>query len=268
MFPLFDLFDGAIVIYTFWLTLSLCFFLYLWMLKKLAARYSYDYSFFIKNILYFFLGIFIFSRLFFVISKWNDLKFIKEPLEFFVMSDYNFSLFGWIFWFALVFYLLVQWKKEMIIRYMDGVVLSFLFVLVIGFVGAFFGGQVYGKQTNIGIELLYNHPFTPVPYQVPIFPLPVVYAILFFILFSFLYILSTFVRVRWFIGHVGMIAFGAIVLIFEFFSGKFDVFSQSIGVNMNQILALLLISGVSYSFYKLIKESVSEKGITILWHKE
>lgn len=268
MYPLFSLFNGALVIYTFWLTLSICFFLFLWMLKKLSKRFSYDFSFFLKNILYFFLGVFVFSRLFFVISKWNDLKFIKKPVEFFVMSDYNFSLFWGIFWFFLVLSTLAKGKKETLLKYIDGVILSFLFVLVIGYIWSLFWWQVYGKQTNIGIEILYNNPFTPVPYQVPIFPLPVLYAILFFILFSVLYILSTFIRIRGFIGHVGLIAFGIIILIFEFLSGKFDIFSQSIGINMNQFLALFLIGGTTYNFYKLIQKSAWEKGITILWHKE
>lgn len=268
MYPLFSLFGGAIVVYTFGLTLSLCFFLYLWMLKKLSRRFSYDFSFFLKNILYFFLGTFLFSRLFFVISKWNDLKFIKEPVEFFVMSDYNFSLFGAIFGFSLILYILLREKKQMILRYIDGIVLSFLFVLVIGQIWALLWGQVYGKQTSIGIEIMYTHPFSEVPYSVPIFPLPIVYALLFFMLFSVLYILSTFVRIRGFVWHVWMIAFWAIVLIFEFFSGKFDVFSQSIGVNMNQILALFLIGGVSYSFYKLIQEESTDKKKTVLERKE
>ncbi len=184
------------------------------------------------------------------------------------MSDYNFSLFGGIFGFFLVLYVLLKGKRELLLRYIDGVMLSFLFVLVLWYIGSFLWGQVYGKQTNIGVEILYNNPFTPVPYQVPIFPLPVLYALLFFILFSALYILSTFIRIRGFIGHTALIAFGIIILIFEFLSGKFDVFSQSIGINMNQILALFLIGGVSYSFYKLIQKSAWEKGITILWHKE
>lgn len=269
MYPLFSLFNDTIIVYTFGLTLSVCFFAFLWMLKKLSKRFSYDFSFFLKNILYFFVGIFIFSRLFFVFSKWSDLKFIKDPVEFFIMSDYNFSLMGAIFGFCLIGFLLLKGKKEQIIKYIDGVVLSFLFVLVIWYVWALFGGQVYGRQTNLGIEILYTHPFTPVPYQVPVFPLPVVYALLFFVLFSVLYILSTMVKVRGFIAHVGAIAFAAIILVFDFLSGKFDVFSQSfLHLNMNQLFALGIIWGVGYSFYKLIQETAKDKRVTILKHKD
>jgi prolipoprotein diacylglyceryltransferase len=63
------------------------------MLKKLSTKYSYDVSIFVNNILWYFLSVFFFSRLFYVISKWNDLKYINNPAEFFIMSDYNFSLF-------------------------------------------------------------------------------------------------------------------------------------------------------------------------------
>jgi prolipoprotein diacylglyceryltransferase len=33
-------------------------------------------------------------------------------------------------------------------KYIDAIVLAFLFASVIGFIGAFFGGQIYGRPTD------------------------------------------------------------------------------------------------------------------------
>lgn len=103
-------------------------------------------------------------------------------------------------------------------RYLDGVVLSMLFVIIVGYIGSFFGGQVYGRETHIGIEVLYNTVNANVPYEIPVFPLPIIYSIVFFILFCVLYILSLFIHIRGFIGYVGAVSFASIILIFEFFS--------------------------------------------------
>ena len=63
------------------------------MLKKLTNKYGFDMAIFMNNILWYFVSVFFFSRLFYVISKWNDLKYIENASGFFVTTDYNFSLF-------------------------------------------------------------------------------------------------------------------------------------------------------------------------------
>ena len=254
MFPFFEVYDW-IFIYTFWLTLSICFFLFLWMLKKLSFKYSYDFSFFTKNMIWYFLSIFFFSRLFYIISRWNDLSYIREPFQFFITSDYNFSLLWAIFWFFLVLFIKIKLRKESFIKYIDWIVLSFLFVLFMWYIWSLFGGQVYGKETLIWIEILYTHPFTKVPYEVAIFPLPIVYSIVFFIEFSMLYILSIYVNTRWLIGYLWIISFSSILLILEFFSWKYDILKDNLNFNFNQLLSIIIIIVSFYSLYKLIKLS-------------
>jgi hypothetical protein len=68
--------------------------------------------------------------------------------------------------------------------------------MVVGYIGAIFGGQVYGRETMIGIEVIYSHAHTLVPFQVPVFPLPIVYTFMTFIIFSSMYILSLFIHIR------------------------------------------------------------------------
>lgn len=267
MFPFFQPYPNFLI-YTFWLTLTICFFLFLWMMKKLAPRYNYELNFFTKNILIYFFSTLIFSRLFFVIGKWNDLKYITNPFDFFVTSDYNFSLMWWLFGFILAFVILVKIKKESIDKYIDPLVISFIFVLFIWYIWAFLGWQVYGRPTDFWIELFYSHPFTPVPYQVPIFPLPIIYSILYFFLFSTLYILSMYVHIKSLLGYLWMIVFGSIFLIFEFFSGKFDILKESnetFAINMTQLFSIFLIIICAYRLYLLMKAN-EWKEITIL-HK-
>lgn len=66
------------------------------------------------------------------------MKFIKDPFQFFISGEFNFSLFGAIFGFWLVLRILTKLEKSPIDKYIDGIVVSFLFVLVIGYIGAIF----------------------------------------------------------------------------------------------------------------------------------
>lgn len=65
------------------------------------------------------------------------MKYIDNAFQFFIMSDYNFSLFGAIFGVFVVTYIASRLENTSINKYIDGLVLSFLFVLFIGYIGAF-----------------------------------------------------------------------------------------------------------------------------------
>ena len=171
------------------------------------------------------------------------------------------SLFG----FILVFVIQAKINKDNINKYIDPLVISFIFVLFIGYIWSFFGWQVYWRDTHMWIELLYSHPFTPIPYQVPIFPLAVIYSILYFMLFSALYILSMYIHIKALLGYIWMIIFSCVLLIFEFFSWKTDMLKDSVWMNLTQFFSLLLIIICSYRLYLLMQEN-EWKEITIL-HK-
>ncbi|NDK08519.1 hypothetical protein EOM39_04725 [Candidatus Gracilibacteria bacterium] len=265
MFPFFEIF--SVRIYTFGFSITLMFFLFYRMLQKLSKKFNYDFDIFKANILWFFISTFIFSRLFYVLSQWNDMKFIKKPFEFFIMSDYNFSLYGAIFGFFLVLLINLKIKKESIIKYLDGVVLAFTFVLVLGYIGSLLGGQIYGKPTNLGIEIKYDNSSSLVPYTVPIFPLPIIYSILSFGIFSSLYILKMYIKTKGFIGYLGLSAFACVTLIFEFFSGKDDIFSVNFFLNFNQICSLILIGFVGRILYNMVKMA-SFEGTLNIFEKE
>lgn len=170
------------------------------------------------------------------------------------MNDYNFSLFWAIFWFFIILILNLKLKNKHIKDYIDWIVISFLFILIFWFIWAFFGWQVYWRETSFGIEILYSSPYTPVPFQIPIFPLAIVYSILFFIEFSILYILSMFVKIKWFLGYVWLIIFSLIIIIFECFTWKYDVLKDYINVNLSQVFAIAIIILSIRELYKILKE--------------
>jgi len=191
------------------------------------------------------------------------MKFIKHPYEFFIMSDYNFSLYWAIFGFFLILAINLKLRKENILKYIDWVVLSFVFVLVLGYIGAFLWWQVYGSPTNLWIELKYSNSNSLVPFTVPIFPLPIIYSILSFLLFSSLYILKMYIKTKWFIWYLGLSAFASITLIFEFFSWKDDIFSVKFFINFNQICAIILLIFVWKILYNMIKIASFEGSMNI-----
>jgi len=194
------------------------------MLKKLSRKIWIDAWFFLNRMIWFFISVVVFSRLMYIISDWHDMKYIKDPVEFFIMSEYNFSLYGAIIWFLCMLLYSLKANKLKWDKYVDISVLSFLFTAIIWYIGAFFWWQVYGWETNLWIEVLYNNPI--VPSAVPLFPLSLVYAIGSFVLFSILYSLFMFINIRWLVWYMGFISFNAMILIWESVTWKYDNKSQ------------------------------------------
>lgn len=73
-------------------------------------------------------------------------------------------------------------------KYLDAVVLAFLFAGVVGYLGAFIGGQIYGKPTNLPFGITYSDPESANPYTSPVVPLALIYAFFCFAYFVILYI--------------------------------------------------------------------------------
>jgi len=259
LFPFFQI--GPVEVYIFGLFLSLCFFVFLYMLKKTSDKFHFNFNFFAKDIVWYFLSVFFFSRLFYVISNWGSLKFIDNPFAFFLMNDYNFSIFWAIFGFFIILYINVRIHKRKIEEFVDGVFLAFIIAASVGYIWALFGGQVYGLETSFGIELSYTHPFTPVPYKVPVFPLPIIYSIMSFVIFSIFYTSHMFTEKRGLIGYLGFICFGAIVIIFDTFSGKFDTLQAILWIHFSQLFAFILIGLCMRRLYIIMKQDPQDAAL-------
>ena len=255
MFP--QIYIFGITIYTFGLALSIAFIMFFWMLHHISFKAGINTNFFIGNALTFFLSTFLFSRLFFILAEWRDEKFIFQDsralLRFFFMSDYNFSLAGGVFGFLLVLAILIRYYKLRTRKVIDAVVLSFLFAGVIGFIGTFLGGQICGRPTDLFFGILYTSPVSACPYTTPIFPLSLAYAFASLVLFVVLYMVRAAVNIEGFVGYVGMGAFASILLMGEGFRGDEDMFVSYLSLDLNQIVALVILAMAAKGLYKMFR---------------
>ncbi len=156
------------------------------------------------------------------------------------MSDYNFSLMGGIFGFTIV--LLFQLKRFKISsrKYIDAIVLAFFFASVIGFIGAFFGGQIYGRPTDSFMGIAATSDTSNTPYTSPMFPLALLYSFVSFALFFCLYLVRKFTKIEGLVGYVGILLFSIILFSAEFYSGGTDLFKSYVFFFFNQLGAILL----------------------------
>lgn len=261
MFPLFEIFNWF-YIYTFWLTITICFFMFLFINKKLSHKFGINETFFLNRLFFYVFSSFLFARLFYILWNYNDFKFIQNPLEFFFMSDFNLSIIWWFFWFFIILFIQVILHGLKIWKYIDLSVISFLFIATIWYIWAFLWGQVYWKETNYWIEILYTNRFSPVPYEVPIFPLWIFYSIVFFILFCLLYILIIFIKTRWIIWYIWLIFIWITFLILENFSWKYDYLRLLLWINLTQIWWVIIIILWFYWLIRLfLKKDINKDNI-------
>ena len=255
MYPQIEIF--GITIFTFGLSLSISFILFFFMLYKLSEKFGINANFFLWNVLWFFLSMFVFSRFFYIIAEWRDFQFLWSQgiLKFLLMSDYNFSLMGGVFGFTMV--LLVQLKRFKISprKYIDAIVLAFLFASVIGFIGAFFGGQIYGRPTDSFMGIAASSDVSNTPYTSPMFPLALLYSFVSFVLFFCLYLVRKFTKIEGLVGYVGILLFSIILFSAEFYSGGTDLFKAYVFFNLNQLGAIILMILWGYGLYKIYKEA-------------
>jgi len=242
MYPTFEVY--GIPVYTFWISLTICFFLFIWMLKKLCGRFGINDTFFFNRLLWYFLSVILFSRIFYIIGHWNEFAFMESAKHFFMINNYQLSLIGAFFGYFLVLFGSIIYYNLRSAKYIDASVLSFLFSAVVWYVWAFLWGQIIGKDTNFWIEIMYSTSYS----QVPIFPLALIYALCFFLLFCVLYMLSVFIHIRGILWYSGLVAIGAIFLIFEYFNVRQDFFQTNfsyISLSLTQLWSIgLIIFGV------------------------
>ena len=135
MYPIITLPFFDIKIYTFGLGLSLSFVLFYYMLGKLSKKTGINSNFFFGNAVVLVLATFLVSRLVFVLTQWRDYKYLFSDrfLHFFLMTDYNLSFIGGVFGFVgVIAYKLIRYQQEKE-KYIDTIVLSFLFAATIGY---------------------------------------------------------------------------------------------------------------------------------------
>lgn len=254
MYPNIEIF--SVTIYTFGLALSISFVLFFFMLYKLSEKFGINANFFLWNVLWFFLSMFVFSRLFYIMAEWHDFQFLWNQgiLKFLLMSDYNFSLMWGILGFMIVLIFQLKRFKISARKYVDAIVLAFLFASIIGFIGAFFGGQIYGRPTDSFMGIAATSDMSNTPYTSPMFPLALLYSFVSFTLFFCLYLVRKFTKIEGLVGFVGVTIFSIVLFSAEFYSGGTDIFETYLFFNLNQIGSIFLFFlGVQW-LYKIYKE--------------
>ncbi len=247
--------DFAFPVYVFGLSIVVCFFLFLWMLKKLSVRFWFEYHFFTNSMLWYFLSVFIFSRLFYVISMWKDMQHIENISSFFIMTDYNFSLFWAIFGFCIILLLNTKLLKKSIHKYIDWFTLAFLFTIIFWFIGLFLSGSGYWESTTSWLWIPYISNSLSTTPTGKFLPIALIYSGLSFVLFSILYILSMYIKVRGLIGYVWIWVFSSFVLILESYSAKPDAFSVTYNISFSQMWAIIFIIISFYWIYRVMNIS-------------
>lgn len=134
--------------------------------------------------------------------------------------------------------------------------LSFLFVLPLWYIWALLWGQVYWTDTNLWIEITYSSPLSIVPYKAPIFPLPIVYSIVFFLTFSVFYISNMYIKFKALLWYLALMSFSVLIFILEFFSWKFGLIKDNIWINLNQVSVIFLFLFGLYKIYKIYTKNI------------
>ena len=175
---------------------------------------------------------------------------------YFNRNNYQFSLVGGILGFTgVLVYKILRYKLPSE-KYIDAVVLSFLFAGIVVYIGAFFGWQVFGKPTTLPIGIAYTSAESVNSYTSPVVPLALIYAFVCFVLFCALYIMRmSFIKKEWFVGYMGIALFSMLLLLLEFLSSDVDSVQSVIYLNLNQVFSLLLL-GYSVQWLKKIFTSV------------
>lgn len=208
---------------TFGVCLTISFGLFYWMLRRLGRKYRINTAFFSVNLLTFFLTTFLVSRLAHVLLFLGiptKSAFLTEyPFwSFFLTPDFFFSFGGAIVGFLTVF-LIIFADRESDDRddALDIVVISGLFATIVGYLGAFLGGQTYGvKSTGIFSVDYLNSNFILADF--PRFPIALFYVFFVILIFSFCYIVKKLHKEKGLSAGLGSLLFGIMWFIGEWWN--------------------------------------------------
>lgn len=250
MYPSIELLDFKI--YTFWVLMSITWLLFVTLLHHFSWKKWFMKSIFSdKAIIYITLSMIIFSRIWYIFAEWRDEQFILVELSrwnigqflrlFFTPESYHFSLFGWVFWFFLIFFHLTRKQKKDRPRYFDAVSWAFLYSALLWYLAALLWGQIYGLSFHSFISIVYDHKESIVTLRWPLFPLPVIYILM---TGGILFFLDRFEKKigelpDWFLWYIALWLFCGMVFLWEFLNGSEDMFESYFYLNLNQIGALV-----------------------------
>lgn len=262
--------DTTIPVTTFGVALTLSFLLFYWMLRRLGKKYDINTSFFSINLLSFFLGTFLVSRIMHImlysgmVTK-SAFSLDYPVLSFFLMSDYYFSSGAALLGFFSVFWYHMRTRDhEDQEKTLDITVISWIFGSIMAYFWAFLGGQIYGVRSNsiFAVDYINN----PILAEFPRFPLGLVYMLCTLAIFSLVYIVRKLRPERGLAAGLGAVLWGLMWFIGEWWNdASSDNVSYLFGllarwkiINFNQIIALLLIVWWAWKLARIIPSPLSD----------
>lgn len=131
---------------------------------------------------------------------------------------------------------------------MDIVIISAIFAAIVGYIGAFFGGQTYGIRSEgiFAVDYINN----PILAEFPRFPLALAYSICAIFIFSIIYIVKKIRPERSMAAGLGALLWGIMWFLGEWWNDAssdnlaylFGLLTEWKLFNLNQILALCMIA--------------------------
>lgn len=206
---------GPITFKTLGLFLALGFLASAFVLINQAIKRKLNLDFLSDHLLSFLLVTLLFSRIFSVIENWY--KYANDLLGIVMIQDGGFSFWGGLFGFTLVLLFWSYRKKNSFWKWADVVVLAGMFGMAISYVGLFFAGDFYGKQTDLPWGVTFDNP--EVRFTDPVHPTQIYGAIFALIVFCVLLFLTKKRRKEGVIALIGILLFTFLNFAIDFFLG-------------------------------------------------
>lgn len=261
---------SVVPISTFGIFMTLAFFAFYWMLRRLGKKYHVSTNFFESRLFTFFVVTFLSARIFHVllfagIPTKSAFSLEFPVMSFFLMSDFYLSMFGAVIGFFGVLLWSIrsrdpQEKQEIL----DIFVIASMFWAILWYLWAFLWWQTYGMKSEsiLAVDYIGN----PVLAEFPRFPIALTYSLVILFIFSLIYIVkkvrperglaaslwATLWWIMWFLGEWWNDSSS------DNLSYLFGFLDHSKFFNANQYLALILLGVWIWWLAHIIPSPVSE----------
>ncbi len=249
MYPLFHI-TPFIEVHLFGIFLVFAWVIFFWLLHKYSTEHGLSKNIF-GDIMSYTLTIFLFWRIFYLLSDWRNEKYIFINLiewgwildfihRFFITENYDLSLAWCIIGFLVIFAWKIYNARVNIKKSIDIISRSFFWAAIVWYTGALLWGQIYGIPFDSIFSILYTNKNSIVPIGSARFPLPSMYIVLSLVWALIIEKLYKTIKLPdGFIGYVGFWFYGACLFLFEFLSGSADMFeAYPPYISINQLLGL------------------------------
>jgi len=240
---------GEITLHTYGLFIVIGIFAGLYIIKMEALRIGLDFKHVSETLFWAIWAGLIGSRIFYVLYFPNE--FIQNPIE--IIKIWKGGLVfhgGIIFAFPITIYFLKKYKLP-ILKTFDTLAIALPLAHFFGRLGCFFAGCCYGAVCELPWAVVFNHPESIAPTNVPLHPTQLYEAMANLILFSMLYISRKKTEKEGIKISIYLIGYGTIRFVVEFFRG--DLRQFYLNLSTAQWISLIFIFFGAMMIFKKFK---------------